>query len=275
MNDILFQAVDGAGAEESFDNRLNLVAELAEWVNMHDWHEPHAHGLPGGRQSCAKCVRGTKGTDKELYYCNKNFPRSRVEPGTARLEEDPRRSSVFRLWLARNCKFMNNYHPALILALLANMDIQAITTKWGVAEYITKYITKFTGAATGTPMQMAERAFDDALEKAQTAGKGALSAVAKFYNSQVAPGLISQLEVSHYLWDFPSFLCSRHITALKIDSEVRLLRDPEQIRQDLARAAKSGKKVRLTHLKPVEVPCAHCSGPRATCPFSTPGVQRS
>ena len=46
--------------------------------------------------------------------------------------EDPRRRELYRLWLARNCHFINNYVPIVMLATLANMDFQATTTKFGV-----------------------------------------------------------------------------------------------------------------------------------------------
>ncbi len=37
---------------------------------------------------------------------------------------------------------INNYVPVLMLATLSNMDFQATTTKFGVIEYMTKYMTK-------------------------------------------------------------------------------------------------------------------------------------
>ena len=71
---------------------------------------------------------------------------------------------------------MNNFSPVLLLALLANMDIQAVTGKHGVMEYITKYATKFSGSgAKGSPMKVAEQMFDDALTKAKDSGKGTMA----------------------------------------------------------------------------------------------------
>ena len=45
-----------------------------------------------------------------------------------------------------------------------------------------------------------------------------LSGVGKFFNYQVAPGTISQLEVPHILWEFPMYLSSRTFTAMSLTS---------------------------------------------------------
>ena len=45
-----------------------------------------------------------------------------------------------------------------------------------------------------------------------------LSGVGKLFNHQVAPGTISQLEVSHILWKFPMYLSSRTFTAMSLTS---------------------------------------------------------
>ena len=58
------------------------------------------------------------------------------------MAEDPRRRDLYRLWLARNCHFLNNFVPAVMLAMLSNMDFQATLTKDAVIDYMTKYMTK-------------------------------------------------------------------------------------------------------------------------------------
>ena len=57
--------------------------------------------------------------------------------GEEEVVEDPRRRELYRLWLARNCAFFNNFLPAVALAMLASMDCQATTTKFAVIEYMT------------------------------------------------------------------------------------------------------------------------------------------
>jgi len=44
--------------------RRVFVAVLSEWVNMHDWHEPFAHGPPSVTQSCATEDGGRLGCNK-------------------------------------------------------------------------------------------------------------------------------------------------------------------------------------------------------------------
>ena len=78
----------------------------------------------------------------EKRSCNKLFPRKCIAPGTEEIAEDPRRRDLFRLWLARNCHFMNNYVPIVLMSMLSNMDFQATLTKDAVIEYMTKYMTK-------------------------------------------------------------------------------------------------------------------------------------
>ena len=114
--------------------RTIYVSALAEWVNMRDLHEPFANGPPAAHQSCA-CE------DKGRLYCNKLYPRKQLRPGQEVVSEDPRRRELFRLWMARNCHFLNNFVPIVILAMLSNCDFQATLTKDAVIEYMTKYMT--------------------------------------------------------------------------------------------------------------------------------------
>ncbi len=63
---------------------------------------------------------------------------------------------------------MNNYVPALMLASLSNMDFQATTTKFGVVEYMIKYMTK---SGQGSLLTVMENSFAKCLEKAQEESK--------------------------------------------------------------------------------------------------------
>ena len=120
--------------------RSAFVAALAEWVNMHDWHKPFALGPPARGQAC--CAVENENTTQEKYSCNKLFPRKLIDPGEEEISEDPRRRELYRLWMARNCHFMNNFVPIILMAMLSNMDFQATLTIDGVIEYMTKYMTK-------------------------------------------------------------------------------------------------------------------------------------
>ena len=75
----------------------------------------------------------------EEVYCGKIFPRLEIPLGDSMVQEDPRRAGLFRLFLSRNCNFINNYLPSTIVVQLCNMDIQAVLTLCGALEYMTKY----------------------------------------------------------------------------------------------------------------------------------------
>ena len=102
--------------------RMHFVAALAEWVNMHDLHKPYALGPPGKEQPCAHVDH--EHSTMEKVHCNKLFPRKLIAAGMEEVAEDPRRHDLYRLWMARNCHFLNNFVPLVILGLLSNMDFQ-------------------------------------------------------------------------------------------------------------------------------------------------------
>ena len=97
--------------------REHFVACLAEWVNIHDLHKPYAMGPPGKDQQCAH-VDDAHST-KERVYCNKLFPRKLIQPGEEEVAEDPRRHDLYRLRMARNCHFIHNVAPCILMARLS------------------------------------------------------------------------------------------------------------------------------------------------------------
>ena len=147
--------------------RVSFVTTLAEWSQMHDLHEPFPMGPPAKTQPCAKV--DCELTSRETTSCGKLFPRKLIAAGAAEVAEDPRRRELFRLWLGRNCHFINNYVPLLLLATQSNMDFQAVTSKYGVVEYLTKYLTK---SGQGSLIGIMEKAFERCMSKAEDEGKG-------------------------------------------------------------------------------------------------------
>ena len=131
--------------------RLRFVAALAEWVNMHDLHKPYALGPPAKDQPCAHV--DDEHSTMERVSCKKLYPRKLVRPGEEEVAEDPGRRDLYRLWLARNCNFLNNFVPAVMLAMLSSMDFQATLTKDAVIEYMTKYMTKSGRGALAKAME--------------------------------------------------------------------------------------------------------------------------
>ena len=109
---------------------------MAEWVNMHDLHKPYAMGPPAKDQPCAHV--DDEHSTMERVSCKRLFPRKLVAPGAEEVAEDPGRRDLYRLWMGRNCHFLNNCVPAVMLAMLSNMDFQATLTKDAVIDYMTK-----------------------------------------------------------------------------------------------------------------------------------------
>ena len=219
----------GATEEEKEQRRAHarklFVAALAEWVNMHDLHKPYALGPPGKDQACA-AVENEHSSTKEKVYCNKFFPRKCVEVGCEEIAEDPRRHELYRLWLSRNCHFINNFVPVVLLAMLSNMDFQATLTKEAVIEYMTKYITKSGQASL---FKVMENSFSLCIEKAREKMQGSGSAVLRWFNLQSITEVKSQLETMHLLFKAPRFICTREFKDIYLRSEMRQGKTREQI----------------------------------------------
>ena len=207
--------------------RIRFVAALAEWVNMHDLHKPYAVGQPGKDQPCAHVDH--EHSTMEKVYCNKLYPRKLIEAGKEEVAEDPRRRDLYRLWMARNCHFLNNFVPLVTLALLSNMDFQATLSKDAVIEYMTKYMTK---SGQGALIKVMEHSFALCIEKARENKQGTGSAMLRWFNLQTITEVKSQLECMHLLFAMPRFLCSREFRHLYLKSETRQAKTKEKLREE-------------------------------------------
>ena len=212
--------------------RTVFVAALAEWVNMHDYHEPFPNGPPGVHQTCATEENGR-------VNCNKLYPRKTLLPGKEEISEDPRRRNLFRLWLARNCNFLNNFVPIIMLAMLSNCDFQATTTKGAVIEYMTKCMTK---SGQGSLVKVMEQRFSLCMEKAREKNQGSGSAMLRWFNVQSITEVKSQLETMHLIFGVPRWLCSRGFTDMWLKSDLRKIRSPA----DISRANSNAERLSLT-----------------------------
>ena len=193
---------------------------------MHDLHRPFPLGRPSKDQPCAAVEH--EHSSRETISCNKLFPRKRIDPGLEEIAEDPRRRQLFRLWLTRNCHFLNNYVPIVLLLMVSNMDFQATLTLDAVIEYMTKYMTK---AGQGSLIQVMENSFSLCIEKSKEKLQGTGSAVLKWFNLQSIAEVKSQLETMHLIFGAPRFLCSRQFRDLYLNSEFRQAKSREQIAQ--------------------------------------------
>lgn len=218
------------------------VCVLSEWVNMHDNHTPFPMGPPGKEQPCATV--DNEHSAQERCICNKLYPRKCIVPGQEEINEDPRRRDLYRLWLGRNCHFLNNFVPVLLFAMVSNMDWQATLSKDAVIEYLTKYMTK---SGQGSLIKVMEHSFSLCIEKAREQMQGTGSAIVKWFNLQSLTEVKSQLETVHLLFGVPRFFCSREFKDLWLKSEVRQLKSNAQI------AAAESKDVSITSLSAAEV----------------------
>ena len=236
-----YESVPQSKSQRAATARRIFTDVLTEWVNMHDLHQPFANGPPRKGQPCAK-VENEHST-QERVCCGKLFPRLCVEPGHEQVKEDPRRRDLYRLWLARNCNFVNNYIPIMMFMGLTNMDFQATLTKFAVIEYMTKYMTK---AGQGSLLGVMENSFSACVDSAREHKKGTGAAVLKWFNLQSITDCKSQLECVHLSFQLPRFLSSRSFRRLATRSEAKRVKTAEEIK-----AARTPKE-KLTDTSPAE-----------------------
>ena len=183
---------------------------------MHDLHKPYALGPPAKDQPCAHV--DDEHSTMERVSCKKLYPRKLVRPGEEEVAEDPGRRDLYRLWLARNCNFLNNFVPSVMLAMLSNMDFQATLTKDAVIEYMTKYMTK---SGQGSLIKVMEHSFSLCVEKARLCQQGTGSAVLRWFNLQTISEVKSQLECMHLIFGAPRFMSTREFRRLYLKAETR------------------------------------------------------
>ena len=183
---------------------------------MHDLHRPYALGQPAKDQPCVHV--DDEHSTMERVSCKKLFPRKLVAPGEEEVAEDPGRRDLYRLWMARNCHFLNKCVPVVILAMLSNMDFQATLTKDAVIDYMTKYMTK---SGQGALIKVMEHSFSLCVEKAREDKQGAGSAVLRWFNLQSISEVKSQLECMHLIFGAPRFMCTREFRDLYLRAETR------------------------------------------------------
>jgi hypothetical protein len=110
------------------------------------------------------------------------------------------------------------------------MDFQAVTTKFGVVEYMTKYMTK---SGQGSLLTVMEKSFSKCIEKAAEEDKGVRSAAAKFFNLAATQDVKCQLETMHLIYQLPRYLCSRGFTRMSTKGDLKTLPSSDQITEDM------------------------------------------
>lgn len=203
----------------SAEDLIHTIEDLIESVEMHDNHLPHPAGPPMRWQKCAKVEPHTAGTDHEVVFCGKEFPKPEVKKYEEHLKNDSRRD-ILKYFGQRNNQFVNSFRPIHLLIALANVDDQIMTSMEALIQYATKYASKEKDDATGLEV------FEEALAAAREQHKGLRSAMLKFFNRIVAcNAFISANEVAHHALGLPSFVCSREFTSASLDPRARIINE--------------------------------------------------
>ena len=84
-------------------------------------------------------------------------PGGSLKQGWRRWLQTRQMHDFYRLWVARNWHFFNNFVPLTLLALLSTMDCQATSTD-AVIERMTNYMTKSGQGALSQVMEHSSRA---------------------------------------------------------------------------------------------------------------------
>jgi len=184
--------------QEVFDRRANWLGGLVECVQMHDYHDPLPSGAPSMHQTCCKIEKGTEGTNNPKTYCSRSLPRRQaLWRGEERVEQDPYRRSLYRIWLQRNCAYIVPFLPIASFLTQTNNDASPVLSKGGLVDYVCKYVTalKTTGLSASSATKAAYNIWDEAVRYAEQQDKGITSAIAKFFNAKAAPAFITAPEV--------------------------------------------------------------------------------
>ena len=201
-----------------------MAGILADLSNMHDWREPYTGAPPSRNQHVRNARKGHRVRITNIRTSGNRPPRECVAPGADVRREDSSRPNLFRIWLQRNCRYIYNYNPLPPLSLLANVDIQGCTSKYGALSYATPYITH--RGSNGTFL-CAGGKYVRPLHIAHVGGKEKFApGNLPIFNAQCSPAIISHLEVCHMNWNIPRHLYSRSFKTLAMKTSPRRARTP-------------------------------------------------
>ena len=128
--------------DETIKKRLTFIVRLLEKVQQHNLHKPSPFGPPLPNQKCSKQnPQKPKINPGESHnYCAKGYPKALCELNEEYILQEPFKTLLYKLYLGRNDKTINNYNALISLALLANMDLQAVLTFEGLLTDCTSVI---------------------------------------------------------------------------------------------------------------------------------------
>ena len=189
----------------------NLLLALIEDGNRHTWHS-HREGPLWGVDPCARKVK--KPGQAEEVYCRYLFPRELYVEAThdgkkGEVRDDPHRTNLRNLFLARNDTLINNFEEHLLLMNVGNIDWRPLINLWSVLEYLTKYTAK-VGKATKHLGKLFGDVVATVCEYEQEDGVHDLwrRTIMKFYNRLLGNRDYSLFEVVHFGLRLPGTLSS-------------------------------------------------------------------
>ena len=221
---------------ETKEKLQNFIFRLLEKVQQHNLHKPSPFGPPLPNQKCSKQYpknhKIRPGHSK--YYCTKGYPKSLCEFNEEYILQEPFKTHLYKLFLGRNDRTINNYNALISLALLANMDLQPVLTFEGLLTYCTKYITKNDNPDmfrdyrddTGKPTD-AGASISRTEIPAQSNDISKL--LSKCFNDQIKYSMISAPELHHHLLNLPTHFASRSFTKISLHSDLNKILRPEDI----------------------------------------------
>ena len=236
LEDDLLTVDEQREREEAKSKRLKFLVELIEKVQQHNIHKPNPFGPPLPNQKCSKQKPASQKNEawETKHYCGKGYPKQECQFEKEYILQEPYKKKLYKLYLERNDRTLNNYNPIIILALLANMDLQPVLSYEGLLSYCTKYITK-----NDNPDMF--RDFRDDTGKPTDAGANVdrteipiqnlnvRKLVGKLFNDTIKYSMLSSPELNHHLLNLPTHYTSRSFLRISLQSDLSKLLTPLEV----------------------------------------------
>ena len=202
--------------EEIKLKRSRFITELTDKVQQHNLHKPNPYGPPLPNQKCSKM----KPVNQKIQhwetknFCAKGYPKPLCQFKNEYIRQELYRPKLYKLYLERNDRTINNYNSIISLAALANVDIQPVLTYEGLLAYCTKYVTKNDNPDvfrdfrddTGKPVDAGANVSRTEIPVRQ---QHIPSIVSKMLNDTIKYNMLSAPELHHHLLGLPTHFSSR------------------------------------------------------------------
>ena len=220
---------DEDAIEESKIKRLRHTISLLEKTQQHNSHKPHPFGPPLEGQNCSRKKPKVSSPEEAPCYCAKGYPKPLRPSQSEDIQKDPYREKLYKLSLERNDQTVNNYNAPILLALGANMDIQAVCTYDGLLRYICKYVTKDNSMDIFRDFRDdSGKPTDPPLQHQASHQIPVNNMVTRLFMNLLKFSFISESELSHHALGLPAHFCSRTFCRINLQSELKRLFRPDE-----------------------------------------------